>query len=158
MSSKGKKGGGGGGKGKGAAAASDDDFGLLDAAIAAVAISPPSSAGAMGGAGGPSGGGAKSGDAGGDGDGPASPAAAPVSASALLPPGFVPTAKGVAPSRAPIARGVTGFTDSFVAIGQTEPPTIPVREKHISNDFRRADGKTELDRFWGLIGSPCHCL
>ncbi|GLE02097.1 hypothetical protein PINS_up010935 [Pythium insidiosum] len=35
-------------------------------------------------------------------------------------------AAGTAGSKPPPFRGVTGFTDSYVALGQTEPPTIPV--------------------------------
>jgi methionyl aminopeptidase len=31
-------------------------------------------------------------------------------------------------SKLPPFRGVTGFTDSYVAVGQTEPPTIPIEK------------------------------
>ena len=34
----------------------------------------------------------------------------------------------VAGSKLPPFRGVSGFTDSYVAVGQTEPPTIPIEK------------------------------
>ncbi|CAN0014657.1 unnamed protein product, partial [Laminaria digitata] len=42
--------------------------------------------------------------------------------------GGVPSCPGGTGSKVAPARGVTGFTDSYVRYGQTEPPTIPVDE------------------------------
>ncbi|CAB1113172.1 unnamed protein product [Ectocarpus sp. CCAP 1310/34] len=47
----------------------------------------------------------------------------------------VPTCPGGTGSKVAPARGVTGFTDSYVRHGQTEPPTIPVEDLFEEGSF-----------------------
>ena len=61
-----------------------------------------------------------------EGDGTSAPAAKPSAAS--KPPTAVP-------SQLPFARGVSGFTDSYVTTGQTCPPSIPVAALFPSGQF-----------------------
>lgn len=42
-------------------------------------------------------------------------------------------------SKPPPFRGVTGFTDSYVAVGQTEPPSIPVAKLFPNGDFPQGE-------------------
>lgn len=38
-------------------------------------------------------------------------------------------------SKVPLFRGVSGFTDSYVAVGQTDPPTIPIEELYADSQY-----------------------
>jgi hypothetical protein len=64
----------------------------------------------------------------------AAPAGAGVSADIPEASGVViaPREPGCTPNRVPLFRGVKGFTDSFVAVGQTDPPSITVRPPPIA--------------------------
>lgn len=53
-------------------------------------------------------------------------AAAATTASGLAAP--TPSKAGGVPSRVPGFRGVDGFTDSYIAVGQTDPPSTPIFE------------------------------
>ncbi|CAI5716819.1 unnamed protein product [Hyaloperonospora brassicae] len=45
------------------------------------------------------------------------------------------TATASVGSKAPPFRGVSGFTDSYVALGQTDPPTIPIEELYADGQY-----------------------
>lgn len=45
------------------------------------------------------------------------------------------TATASVGSKAPPFRGVSGFTDSYVAVGQTDPPTIPIEELYADGQY-----------------------
>jgi methionyl aminopeptidase len=62
-----------------------------------------------------------------------STAAAPSTGLADVAPEAV--TRGGEPSKLPLARGVTGFTDYYLKHGQTEPPTIPVSQLFPSRKF-----------------------